>query len=105
MPHMISRSRRETNAVKKQWPVEHQINLVLEGLRGRRSVAELCREAGISTVRYYQWRQQFLDAARVGLAEPKANPNVLEERIQQLEAENARLRVQTRIFRDLAVAD
>ncbi len=99
------RAPRKTNAAPQEWPVERKINLVLKGLRGPQSVTELCREVGVSTTRYYQWRQQFLNAARVGLAEPKANPNVLKERIQQLEAENARLRVQTRIFRDLAVAD
>lgn len=105
MPNMISRSRRKTKAVKKQWLVEHQINLVLEGLRGRRSVAELCREAGISTARYYQWRQQFLDAARAGWADIQTDHHALKQRMQQLEAENARLQAQVRIFRDLAVAD
>jgi len=102
---IMAPTRRKVHAVAAQWPVDRKINLVIEGLRGRRPVAQICREAGVSTTHYYRWRQRFLDAARAGLADPEVTPDTLEERIQQLEAENASLRVQVRIFRDVCVAD
>jgi len=101
----ISHTRRKVPAPSAQWPVDRKINLVIEGLRGQRPVAQLCREAGVSTAHYYRWRQRFLDAARAGLADPGTEPSTLKERIQQLEAENASLRVQVRIFQDVCVAD
>jgi len=91
--------------VSAQWPVDRKVNLVIEGLRGQQPVTQLCREAGVSTAHYYRWRQQFLDAARAGLAEPETAPGILKERIQQLEAENASLQRQIQIYRELCVAD
>lgn len=88
-----------------EWPADRKIGLVLEGLRGQRTVAELCREAGISTTRYDQWRQEFLDTARTSIANTLPHHHALNERIRQLEAENIHLQAQVRIFRDLAVAD
>jgi transposase-like protein len=85
--------------------VDQKVSLVLEGLRGRRPVSELCREAGISPARYYQWREEFIDAARMGLAHSEAERLALEERVKQLEAENVSLRQRVRIFQELCVAD
>jgi len=102
---MMSPARRKAHTVAAQWPVDRKINLVIEGLRGQRPVAQICREAGISTAHYYRWRQRFLDAARAGLTDSEAASGTLQERIQQLEAENANLRVQVRIFQDVCVAD
>ena len=82
------------------WPAERKITLVLEGLRRRRPVTTLCREAGISPKIYYQWQHQAIDAARVGLDHPD-----VERQLQQLEAENASLRQQVRVFQDLCIAD
>lgn len=105
MPDTTCSSDKTGHAAKRAWPIERKINLVLEGLRGHRPVTQLCREAGISPTRYYQWRQQVLDAARVGLVHPEAERHALEQRVQQLEAENAHLQARVRIFQDLCVAD
>ena len=102
---MMSPARRKAHTVAAQWPVDRKINLVIEGLRGHRPVAQLCREAGISTAHYYRWRQRFLDAARAGLTDSEAASGTLQERIQQLEAENASLRIKMQIFQDVCVAD
>jgi putative transposase len=102
---MMSPIRRKVHAMAEQWPVDRKINLVIEGLRGQRPVAQLCREAGISTTHYYRWRQRFLEAARAGLTDSETAPRTLEQRIRQLEAENASLRVKVRIFQDVCVAD
>lgn len=90
---------------KQSWPVDRKVALVLEGLRGHRPVTELCREAGISPVRFCQWRDQFIDAGRAGLACPEAGNCTLEDRIRLLEAENASLRRQVRILQELCLAE
>jgi transposase-like protein len=106
MPNgILGRQREENNPVRQPWPVEQKVSLVLEGLRRRRPVTELCREAGISLARYYQWREQFIDAARLGLTHSEAERHALEERVKQLEAENASLQRRVRIFQELCVAD
>jgi transposase-like protein len=106
MPNGIPGPQRgEDNIVRRPWPVDQKVSLVLEGLRGRRPVSELCREAGISPARYYQWREEFIDAARMGLVHSEAERHALEERVKQLEAENVSLRQRVRIFQELCVAD
>jgi transposase-like protein len=106
MPTVHSSSRRkDIHATGQPWPVERKVELVLEGLRGRRPVAELCRESGISPARYYRWRNQFINAARTGLAHPEAECCMLKERVQQLKVENASLQTRLRIFQELSVAD
>ena len=102
--HSISR-RKDLHATVQPWPVERKVEVVLEGLRGRRPVTELCREAGISPACYYQWRTQFVNAARTGLAHPEAERRALKERVQQLEVENASLQTRLQIFQELSVAD
>ena len=92
-------------AARQPWPVDRKVDLVLKGLLGHRPVTELCRKAGISSACYYQWRQQFINAARAGLAHPEAERHSLEQRVRQLEVENAILQQRVRILRDLCVAD
>jgi len=103
---MIQASRQPgERTTRPGWPAERKASLVLEALQGRRPVIELCREAGVSPVRFVQWRDQFIDAGRAGLTEPHAECRSLEERIRQLEAENASLRRQVRILQELCLAE
>jgi transposase-like protein len=92
------------------WPVERKIGLVLEERFDREPVVEICRKAGISMECYCRWRQQFIDAARFGMAHPQAvyeadDPARLEERVRQLEMENASLRQQVQTLRELCTLD
>ena len=41
---------------------EEKIRIVLEGLRGEETVAELCRREGIAQSLYYKWSKSFLEA-------------------------------------------
>ena len=43
---------------RKQYSAEEKIRIVLDGLRGRESVAELCRIEGISQGIYYKWSKR-----------------------------------------------
>ena len=49
---------------RKQHSAEEKIRIVLEGLRGEESIAELCRREGIATSLYYKWSKVFLDAGK-----------------------------------------
>jgi transposase len=49
---------------RKKYSGEEKIRIVLEGLRGEQSVAELCRREGISESLYYRWSKEFLEAGR-----------------------------------------
>ena len=67
---------------------EEKIRIVLDGLRGEHSVAELCRREGIAESQYYSWSKEFLEAGKTALAAGKSGPSTREE---QLEAEVADL--------------
>ena len=53
---------------RKQYSSEEKIRIVLEGLRGESSVAELCRREGIAQSLYYKWSKEFLEAGKHRLA-------------------------------------
>lgn len=49
---------------RKQYSAEEKIRIVLEGLRGESSVAEICRREGLTTNIYYRWSKEFLEAGK-----------------------------------------
>lgn len=49
---------------RRKYSSEEKIRIVLEGLRGEDSVAELCRREGISSNLYYKWTKEFLEAGK-----------------------------------------
>jgi len=53
-------------ATKRQFSAEEKIRIVLEGLRGEASIAELCRREGIASSMYYGWSKEFSRPARRG---------------------------------------
>ena len=53
---------------RKQYSAEEKIRIVLEGLRGEDSIAELCRREGIAQNLYYRWSKDFLEAGKKRLA-------------------------------------
>ena len=55
-------------ATRKHHSSEEKIRIVLEGLRGEDSIAELCRREGINQNLYYRWSKEFLEAGKKRLA-------------------------------------
>ena len=55
-------------ATRKQYSAEEKIRIVLDGLRGVESIAELCRQEGIAQSIYYKWSKEFLEAGKRRLA-------------------------------------
>ena len=55
-------------ATRKQYSAEEKIRIVLAGLRGEHSIAELCRREGLAESLYYAWSKEFLEAGKKRLA-------------------------------------
>ena len=55
-------------ATRRQFGAGEKIRIVLEGLRGEDSIAELCRREGINQNLYYRWSKDFLEAGKKRLA-------------------------------------
>lgn len=51
-------------ATRKQYSAEEKIRIVLDGLKGEDSIAELCRREGIAQSLYYSWSKEFLEAGK-----------------------------------------
>jgi len=49
---------------RKKYSAEEKIRIVIEGLRGEISIAELCRKEGIHPNLYYNWSKDFLEAGK-----------------------------------------
>jgi transposase len=55
-------------ATRRHFSAEDKIRIVLEGLRGDDSIAELCRKEGIAQSLYYTWSKEFMEAGKRRLA-------------------------------------
>ena len=58
---LISELKRKT---RKVYSSEEKIRIVIEGIRGEISIAELCRKEGINQANYYKWSKDFLEAGK-----------------------------------------
>ena len=47
--------------------MEEKLGIVLEGLKGHRTVTEICRSNGIRPPQFYRWKERFLEAGKQGL--------------------------------------
>jgi transposase len=66
-------------ATRRQFSAEEKIRIVLQGLRGEDSIAELCRRERISQNLYYRWSKEFLEAGKKRLAGDTAREATSEE--------------------------
>ena len=55
-------------ATRRHFSAEDKIRIVLDGLRGDDSIAELCRKEGIAQSLYYVWSKEFMEAGKGRLA-------------------------------------
>ena len=62
---VIRNIRRKTRG---QYSAEEKIRIVLDGLRGEDSIAELCRREGLAQSIYYKWSKEFLEAGKKRLS-------------------------------------
>jgi transposase len=66
-------------ATRKHYSAEEKIRILLEGLRGEDSIAELCRREGIAQNLYYRWLKDFLEAGKKRLAGDTARAAISDE--------------------------
>jgi len=66
-------------ATRKMYGAEEKIRIVLEGLRGECSIAELCRREGLAQSMYYKWSKEFLEAGKQRLAGDTARAATTDE--------------------------
>jgi transposase len=78
-------------ATRKHYSAEEKIRIVVAGLRGEDSIAELCRREGISQNLYYRWSKEFLEAGKKRLAGDVAREATSDE-VKNLRREAAALK-------------
>jgi len=76
---------------RRKFSAEEKIRIVLEGLRGEDSIAELCRREGISPNLYYNWSKEFLEAGKRRL-QGDTKRQATSPEVGGLREENARLK-------------
>ena len=71
---------------RRRWTADQKFAIVLQGIKGGTTVAQLCRDHGISQVQYYQWRDQFFAGAKQQLNGKRAQNGTPEKaKISELE--------------------
>jgi len=85
---MVREIKRRT---RKKYSSEEKIRIVLEGLRGEESIAELCRKEGIQANVYYKWSKDFLEAGKKRLQGDTAREATSSE-VVDLKKENDQLK-------------
>ena len=85
---LISELKRKT---RKSYSSEEKIRIIIEGMRGETTVAELCRKEGISQANYYKWSKDFMEAGKRRLnGDTMREANTSE--VQELRGENIDLK-------------
>jgi transposase len=96
---------------RRRFSPEDKIRIVLQGLRGEDSIAELCRREGIHANQYYTWSKEFLEAGRRRLAgdtEREASSGevkTLRDEAQQLKEALAEAMLENRLLKKSVIGD
>ena len=98
-------------ATRKQYSAEEKIRIVLDGLRGEETIAELCRQEGIAQSSYYSWSKEFLEAGKKRLAGDTARSASTDEvkdlrrEAHQLKEALAEQMLENRLLKKSMIAD
>ena len=76
---------------RRKFSSEEKIRIVLEGLRGEETIAELCRREGISPNLYYNWSKEFLEAGKRRL-QGNTKRQATSTEVTDLRSENSQLK-------------
>ena len=76
---------------RRKFSSEEKIRIVIDGLRGEISIAELCRREGIAQNLYYRWSKDFMESGKKRLnGDTMREANTSE--VLELKRENAQLK-------------
>jgi transposase len=95
----------------RHFSAEEKIRIVLDGLRGEDSIAELCRKEGIAQNLYYRWSKEFLEAGKKRLAGDTAREATSDEvktlraEARQLKEALAEVTLENRLLKKSVIAD
>ena len=98
-------------ATRKRYSAEEKIRIVLDGLHGEHSIAELCRREGIAEGLYYSWSKEFLEAGKRRLAGETARAATSDEvkdlkrQAQELKEVVAEQALELRLLKKSMIAD
>ena len=98
-------------ATRKRHSPEEKIRIVLDGLRGEISIAELCRREGIAESLYYSWSKEFLEAGKRRLVGDTARAATsgevkdLRREAQQLKSVVAEQALELRLLKKSMIGD
>jgi len=98
-------------ATRRRHSSEEKIRIVLDGLRGESSIAELCRREGIAESLYYAWSKEFLEAGKRRLAGDTARAATsgevkdLRREAQELKAVVAEQALELRLLKKSMIGD
>ena len=98
-------------ATRRRFSAEDKIRVVLEGLRGEDSIAELCRKESIAQNLYYRWSKEFLEAGKKRLAGDTTREATSDEvkglraEARQLKEALAELAIENRVLKKSVIAD
>lgn len=53
---------------RKQRSAQQKLEIVVAGMRGDRSVRDVCREHDVSEALYYSWRDKILEGGKAALS-------------------------------------
>ena len=76
---------------KRIFTSEQKVLIVMEGIRGEQSIAELCRKYSISDSTYYKWNKEFIEAGKARLDGDTVREATSDE-VKELRHENIRLK-------------
>jgi transposase len=98
-------------ANRRQYTAEEKVRIVIAGLRGEESIAELCRKEGINQNLYYRWSKEFLEAGKKRLAGDTAREATSDEvkgirvEAQQLKELLAEVLLENRLLKKSVIGD
>jgi transposase len=98
-------------ATRRKFSAEEKIRIVLEGLRGEETIAELCRKEGINQNLYYRWSKDFLEAGKKRLAGDAVREATSDEvkglraEARQLKEALAEVTLENRLLKKSVIAD
>jgi transposase len=96
---------------RRHFGAEDKIRIVLQGLRGEESIAEICRKEGLHQNQYYRWSKEFLEAGKKRLAGDTVREAGSDE-VKELRSESAQLKealaeamLENRLLKKSVIAD
>ena len=69
---------------KRNWTLDEKMAIVMEGISGKISISDICRNHQICQTLYYRWRDKFLEGGRTALGGKQEQSNSSDAEIEKL---------------------